>query len=106
MARLLHPDHRLEVLDEDPLIGRDANIEAWRGYFTAFPDYVIYPRSFAESGTRVAVLGTTTGSHLGLPDLEERELEVLWVSDVDEGLLTRWAVRDATDDERRNAGLA
>ena len=105
LGGLLHPSHRLEVLDEAPLVGRDANVEAWRGYFTAFPEYVIYPRALVQSGTGVAVLGTATGSHLGLPDAEERDLEVIWLADVDQGLLTRWAVRDATEDERRDAGL-
>lgn len=59
-------DHTQQVFDEDPLVGRENNIEAWRGYFAAFPRYVIYPRGIAVSGDVVAVQGHTTGSHLEL----------------------------------------
>ncbi len=38
LTALMRPDHRLVVLDEQPVVGREANVEAWNGYFTAFPD--------------------------------------------------------------------
>ncbi|HKT04636.1 MAG TPA: nuclear transport factor 2 family protein [Rugosimonospora sp.] len=60
LTGLMHPDHRLVVLDEPPIAGRDANVDAWRGYFTAFPRYLIYPRFLTASADRVAVLGTAT----------------------------------------------
>jgi hypothetical protein len=37
LRRLLTADHRLEVFDEEPLVGQEANVDAWRGYFEAFP---------------------------------------------------------------------
>jgi hypothetical protein len=92
LTRLLHPDHRLVVFDEPPLAGRDANVEAWRGYFSAFPNYVIYPREIAADDNRVTVHGATTGSHLNLPDDEELALPVTWIAEVDAGLLTLWQV--------------
>ncbi len=85
-------DHRLVVLDEAPLVGRDANREAWRGYFAAWPAYVIHPRALRADGAWVEVLGTTTGSHLQLPDEEEARLEVLWRAEVTAGLLGLWQV--------------
>jgi hypothetical protein len=39
----MSPDHRLQVLQEAPVTGREAIRDAWDGYVTAFPDYVIYP---------------------------------------------------------------
>jgi hypothetical protein len=39
-----------------------------------------------------AVLGTTTGSHLQLPDDEERRLTVIWVAEVVGGALSRWRI--------------
>lgn len=92
LTRLLHPDHRLVVFDEPPVTGRDANVEAWRGYFGAFPNYVIYPRVLAADGNRVTVNGATTGSHLNLPDEEELALPVTWIAEVDAGRLTLWRV--------------
>ena len=67
-------DHALDVFDEPPVVGRPANFEAWRGCVNSFPDYVIYPHRIALSGDTVAILGHTTGSHLGLPDEEESSI--------------------------------
>src|SRR6266571_2989038 len=76
LGLLMTDDHEPAVFDEEPLRGKEPNIEAWNGYATAFPDYVIYPRVVAEPGQgQVAVLGHTTGSHLGLSDQEERSCQ-------------------------------
>ena len=96
LAALMTDDHRLAVLDEDPVEGRDENVEAWRGYFGAFPTYVIHPSAFRAKGASVAVLGTTTGSHLGLPDEEEQQLTVLWVAEVVDGRVAEWRILDDT----------
>jgi ketosteroid isomerase-like protein len=105
LTALVHPDHELVVLDESPLAGRAANVEAWRGYFSAFPEYVIHPRHLVADGDRVAILGTTTGSHLGLSDDEEQRLGVIWLADVRDGLVARWQLVDDTTAARQHAGL-
>jgi hypothetical protein len=105
LANLMHDDHRLVVLDEEPLVGREANVEAWQGYCTSFPDYVIHPRYLTASGARVAVLGTTTGSHLGLPDDEEVKLTVIWLADVTDGALSLWQVAEDTPVARAESGI-
>jgi ketosteroid isomerase-like protein len=64
LVALMSPGHRLQVLQEPPLTGRDANRGAWKGYVTAFPDYVIYPDHIVHRGDDVLVLGGTTGSTL------------------------------------------
>jgi hypothetical protein len=102
----MSPDHRLQVLQEPPLTGRDANRRAWNGYVTAFPGYVIYPDHIVHRGDDVLVLGSTTGSHLGLPDQEERQIKVMWRATVRDGLLTLWQVIDDTPGQRALLGLA
>jgi ketosteroid isomerase-like protein len=92
LTRLMTEDHELIVLDEPPLEGRDANARAWRGYFTAFPAYVVHPGRFEVTGDHVTLFGTTTGSHLGLPDDEEMQLGVVWTADVVDGRLARWRI--------------
>ena len=82
------------------MTGREANRDAWNGYVTAFPDYVIYPDHLVHHGDDVLVLGSTTGSHLGLPDQEERRLKVIWRATVSDGLLTLWQVIDDTPGQR------
>jgi hypothetical protein len=36
LSDLLSDDHRLEVFDEEPLVGKQANTVAWQGYFEKF----------------------------------------------------------------------
>ena len=92
IGALMTDDHQLTILDEAPLVGRDANIEAWNGYFTAFPEYVIYPRHISAEGAEVTVVGSTTGSHLGLPDDEELRFDVTWLGLVVDGKVKRWQI--------------
>ena len=106
LVALMAPDHRLQVLREPPRSGREANREAWLGYVTAFPDYVIYPDRIVHRGDHVLVLGSTTGSHLGLSDQEERQLKVIWRAIVHDGLLALWQVIDDNPGQRTLLGLA
>ena len=105
LGRLMTDDHQLVVLDEPPLVGRDANMAAWDGYFTGFPLYVVHPRHLTTDGSTVAVLGTTTGSHLGLPDAEEQRLDVLWLAEVTGGRVARWEIAEPTAEALAAAGI-
>ena len=105
LVALMSPGHRLQVLQEPPLDGRGANRGAWNGYLTAFPGYVIYPGHIVHRGDDVLVLGSTTGSHLGLSDQEERQLKVIWRATVRDGLLTLWQIIEDTPRQRALLGL-
>jgi ketosteroid isomerase-like protein len=106
LAALMTDDHQLLVYDEAPVSGRAANVEAWRGYVESFPDYVVVPHRIVERASGyVAALGHTTGSHLGLPDDEERELLVIWEAEVVDGRLRTWLVNDDTPARRAATGL-
>jgi ketosteroid isomerase-like protein len=105
LAALMSSDHQLQVHAEPPVTGREANREAWNGYVTAFPDYVIYPDHIVHQGDDVLVLGSTTGSHLGLPDQEERQLGVIWRATVHDGLLVLWQIIEDTPGQRALLGL-
>jgi hypothetical protein len=105
LGRLMTDDHELRILDEVPTVGREANIDAWRGYMASFPEYIIYPYQIAEHNGGVAVLGSTTGSHLGLPDEQEATLRVLWVSEVRDGKLSLWSIVPDTAETRAAHGL-
>jgi len=105
LGRLMTQDHELVVFDEAPVVGRSANLEAWRGYVEAFPEYVIYPRRIAEHAGFVAVLGHTTGSHLGLSDAEERQLTLIWLAEVLDGAIRSWRLIEDSATNRREHGL-
>ncbi|HZI77589.1 MAG TPA: nuclear transport factor 2 family protein [Gemmatimonadales bacterium] len=105
LAALMSSDHRLQVHGEPPVTGQEANRDAWNGYVTAFPDYVIYPDHIVHQGDDVLVLGSTTGSHLGLPDQVERQLGVIWRATVRDGLLVLWQIIEDTPGQRAFLGL-
>jgi SnoaL-like domain len=105
LSELLSTDHRLEVFDEEPLIGKQANTVAWSGYLEKFPSYVIYPREIAQRGGSVAIRGHTTGSHLGLRDEEERKLTLIWLLDIRDGYVTRWKLIEDNAENRGAWGL-
>ena len=105
LAALMTPDHTLTVFAESPLVGRAANVEGWRGYAASFPDYVIAPHRFGEHDDVVAVLGHTTGSHLGLSDEKERTLTLIWLARVRDGLVAEWTLIEDTPANRAAHGL-
>ncbi len=105
LGRLMSPDHSLEVFDEAPLIGRDANVDAWRGYATSWPSYRIYEHAVGRRAPWVAVLGHTTGSHLELPDEDESALTLIWVADVIDGLVHTWRLEPDTIERRAWYGI-
>jgi ketosteroid isomerase-like protein len=105
LAALMTDDHELRVFDEEPLRGKQANVEGWHGYAAAFPAYTIVVHEVGEREARVAVLGHTTGSHLGLPAEEEQELTLIWLAEVSDGLVRSWTLVEDTPDARREWGL-
>jgi len=105
LGRLMTDDHQLKVFDQPPLAARVADVDAWQGYFASFPEYVIYPRLVAELDGRVAVLGHTTGSHLGLADEVERRLPLIWVAEVAQGCLRCWELVEDSEESRGQLGL-
>ena len=97
--------HRLEIFNEAPVVGRTANASAWRSYMESFPRYVIYPHRITCESDVVAILGHTTGSHLGLPEAEERKLLLIWLACVKEGAVERWCLIEDTAPNRKRFGL-
>ena len=107
LGSLMTDDHELAVFDEQVLRGKGPNIAAWQGYASAFPHYVIYPHAIAGlSESRVAVLGHTTGSHLGLGDQQERKLLLIWLAQVHNGQLRCWRLLKDTPARRLELGLS
>jgi hypothetical protein len=105
IAALIGDGYVLTVFDESPEEGRELGIEGWRGYLTAFPRYLVIPRRIAVNGEIVAVLAHTTGSHLDLPDGEERALTFIILATVREGLVRGWTLIEDTPAARAAHGL-
>jgi ketosteroid isomerase-like protein len=105
LEALMAEDHVLRVFDEPPQRGRPAVAEGWRGYARAFPAYTIYSHRVAVRGNQVAILGHTTGSHLGLPDEEETKLTLIFLVDVEGERVASWTLVEDTPDNRRAFAL-
>lgn len=98
-------DHQLEVFDEEPVVGREANARAWRVYMTSYPSYRVHPRQVIAEGNVVAILGHTTGSHLGLADEEESRLPLIWVVHVQDDAVQRFRLIEDLPESRAKYGL-
>jgi ketosteroid isomerase-like protein len=105
LGQLMSDDHALQVFEEPPPCGRTRNVEAWRGYVTSFPDYVIYPHRVAADGDRVAILGHTTGSHVALSDQQEEKRTLIWVAETDGRAVRSWRLTAHTEQNRHILGL-
>jgi hypothetical protein len=105
LVALMSDGHSLEVFAEKPVVGRDRNAAAWRAYMDAFPRYRIHPRRIEVDGGVVAILGHTTGSHRRLPDVEEREITLIWLAEVRHGKVERWRLIDDSPAHRKRYAL-
>ena len=106
LTALMTDDHVMCLLDEPPVSGKETLREAWRGYLAAFPEYTIYIERIAARGGHAGIVGNTTGSHLGLPDEEERRLPVIWTADVRGGLVASWNIVEDAPELSRELGLS
>jgi hypothetical protein len=105
LAALMDKEYSLVIFGKAEE-GRERGIEGWRGYASAYPNYLIHPHRMVVEGNRAAVLGHTTGSHLGLPDEKEEKLTLIWVADVTiEGLVRTWELLEDNPKNKRETGL-
>ena len=105
LAALMDKDYSLVIFGKAEE-GRERGIEGWKGYANAYPNYRIHPQRMVAEGNRAAILGYTTGSHLGLPDDEEAKLTLIWVAEVTkDGLVRKWELLEDTPKNKRDTGL-
>ena len=60
------------------------------GYLAAYPEYKIHVHHALGGGEGVAIIGKTSGSHVG-PEVEEHEI-LIWTAEVRDGLITEWRI--------------
>ena len=83
---MMSDDHRFVDSTGRVLYGRAACIQAWRGFFAAFPDYRNHFESFTVQGTTVFVVGWSSCS------VAELAGPARWTADIADGLISRWQV--------------
>ena len=73
-------------LNGDAHIGKDS----WESYFTSYPDYKIHVDKIITSGSGVAVIGRTKGSHAG-PKIDQ-SWNILWTVGVRDDGIAEWRI--------------
>lgn len=100
LARLMAQDHRFVDTDDNAVAGKDACLDAWAGFFSAFPDY---RNEFDEVRGADGVVAVRGRSHCSEPELDG---PALWSARVAGALVTEWRVYDDTVANRRALGFA
>jgi uncharacterized protein (TIGR02246 family) len=90
LAELMTEDFTFVDYEGDAYAGRGQMREGFAEYFQKFPEYKIHVHTVCRSGNDVALIGRTTGSHVG-PEVEAAET-VIWIAEIDGGLVSSWRI--------------
>jgi ketosteroid isomerase-like protein len=101
LGRLMSDDHVFIDTAGDAVTGKPACLDAWRGFFEAYPGY----RNFFESVRAKDGLVTVTGRSEcpGHPVLEG---PALWTAVVEKDRVSGWRVYEDTMETRNRLGLS
>lgn len=99
LAALMAEDHAFIDSAGSSVTGRAACLDAWRGFFAAFPGYRNELAAFHVRGDAVAVVGRSVCSEPALDG------PALWAARIRDGLLTEWRVYEDTPQNRSRLGI-
>jgi ketosteroid isomerase-like protein len=89
LSALMTDDHTFVDSAGDRVEGKPACVEAWRGFFAAFPDYRNVFSGTRTAGDSVAITGY---SQCSVPELAG---PARWTARVRDGRVALWQVSDA-----------
>ena len=95
ICELMTADHVFQDALGKRLLGRETMRGGWRAYFTMVPDYQVHAEEFFQTGERLAILGTASGSyagHAGAPAAKFWEVPAAWRAVIRDGLIAEWRV--------------
>ena len=99
--RLMTADHVFVDPSGERYEGQATMREGWAEYFDRYPNYMIHIHEVYLETDIVLLAGRTTGSHLGLPRIDEFRDPVIWVARVRDSRLSEWRVVLDEDEARR-----
>jgi ketosteroid isomerase-like protein len=70
--------------------GREVMKGSWADYLSAHPEYRIHVKEVLRSGNAVAIIGTTTGSHV--PTEVEVGATTVWIAEIEGDLVAEWRI--------------
>lgn len=99
LAALMPADHSFVDAASDTVSGRQACVEAWRGFFALFPDYRNVFESFSVTANVVVIAGRSVCSTPALAG------PALWTATIEGDQVAKWHVHEDTPEVRENLGL-
>jgi ketosteroid isomerase-like protein len=99
LAVLMTDDHTFVDTANHAIRGKVRCLEAWRGFFTSFPDYRNEFDRLVVEDNKVTVVGHSHCSDVRLNG------PALWVARTSAGKLAEWRVYEDTAPNRRMLGL-
>jgi ketosteroid isomerase-like protein len=99
LADLMTPDHRFTDAEGNTVSGKQSCLNAWRGFFAAFPDYRNVFTSLTTKGNVVTIVGHSecTDPRLTGP--------ALWTTTIEDELVAEWHVYTDTPKTRTRLGI-
>ncbi len=100
LAALMTDDHTFIDTAGHATCGKSKCLEAWRGFFTSFPDYRNVFDSLVVDDDCVVVVGRSSCADVRLNG------PAMWVAKVNGDRLAEWRVLEDTPTNRRTCGIA
>jgi ketosteroid isomerase-like protein len=101
LDELMTDDHTFVDSDGNVLAGRKRVLEAWEGFFEAFPDYRNeWARVMATGSTVIAVGRSTCSTEPALDG------PAIWAARTADGKVSEWRVYEDTPSNRIDLGIA
>jgi ketosteroid isomerase-like protein len=99
LSRLMTDDHVFIDSANNTILGRERCVEAWRGFFAAFPDYRNHFEHVVLSGGKAVIVGCSVCSDARLAG------PALWTANIEGQLIAEWHVYEDTSANRALLGL-
>ena len=99
LAALMSDDHRFVDVESNTVSGKQACLQAWRGFFDAFPDYRNVFTSFTTRGDVVGIVGYSECTEPRLAG------QAIWTATIRGETVAEWRVYADTPDTRARLGL-
>jgi len=95
ICQLMTADHIFQDALGKRFIGRDKMREGWRVYFKTVADYQIHADEFFQTGERLAIFGTASGTYSGDGGVSSGKfwkVPAAWRVVIRDGLVAEWCV--------------
>jgi ketosteroid isomerase-like protein len=99
LSRLMTDDHKFIDAASGIVSGKRACVEAWRGFFSAFPDYRNHFHRMIATGSTVAIIGRSACSDPRLAG------PALWQAIISDDRIDQWSVFEDTSPSRLTLGI-